>query len=560
MKNPFEAEAATPETLHTCTSSTAHEDVDVDVDVDDENLMPAKQLEFLLTPDEWYALGERVAYDLQANKITTDQATSIEDTSSSSVVKVFRRVVKEDNNQDEDDDDEEEEDLQRWMTFLPSDPEGSFAFQAVEQALSLSTSTCTSTSATRSTRQKKEKETQEHKGRCDTESTEASLDSQNLIHVHGCVGVEGEETMMSSSDHALPLPRLYLDYVGMGDSDSIHTTSSHHHHHQPSLTKQRADLVEALWEEQGIKRTVVVSAGESSSLVIMELLQRQRNRLAAGSPFPKLLHVLSLNGRYVAKTRQINQLPTVTQLLRSDRMGPKLAHKAQRSDFTIAHCLGPHLRGCSAKNKQLKKQIYSVVRRHNGTSSQLLDMARIVDDHLDRQHRYRWHLPHLLKVFAVDQGITFHLATTNSKKASQQIQLVQRQLDDYELTDIPHVRYDKFEAASTTAFLFDTSAVEGFVTAIRQLQQADIPMSYNAIRKNKCAHDDGQLILWRRSFGEDEFDELDEEPHDNDSYLDDDDHDHDEDDHLATQSLDTRLETEIVFDNSEMDDDEFDLF
>lgn len=466
----------------------------------------------LTTADDWYALGVRLCYDQHQKKIITEEEKKEESEEEPNHLQVFHRVARPSSCNGETD---------RWVTFLPNNPEGSYGFHIVEDALSCGLR-------------------QGGKSRSYTDNTEASMAS----------AAETQHESTSSTPSAIeapcPLPRLYLDYLGVGDSDTPLPSPP-----GSSSTKQRADLVEALWAHLNITRTVVVSAGDSS-LVVMELLQRQRQRLAAGSPFPKILHVLSLNGRYVAKTRHSSQLATITQLLRSDRVGPSLAAKAQKSEFTLSQCLAPYLKSSS---RSVRKQVAHIVRRHDGAAS-LVDMARTVDDHLDDKNRYRWHLPHLLKVFTLDQGITFNLAT-NTRIGERQVKLVHQQLQDYCLDDCPVIQYRDYcgRAGSTSSFLLDSSLeeLEPFIVDIYQLASQQIPLS------------DNSRMLHRL---ESSFDFHGEEAEDGEDSW----HPNEVEDpsaieeHLAQAkddgpSLDTRLHTEIVFDASEIpDDDDWELF
>jgi pimeloyl-ACP methyl ester carboxylesterase len=68
-------------------------------------------------------------------------------------------------------------------------------------------------------------------------------------------------------------PRLYVEYLGQGDSDKPA------HYRYSSV--ERADLVEAQWRAHGIRHTMVVSF-DYSSLALLELLRRQQERDAAG--------------------------------------------------------------------------------------------------------------------------------------------------------------------------------------------------------------------------------------------------------------------------------------
>lgn len=70
-----------------------------------------------------------------------------------------------------------------------------------------------------------------------------------------------------------PGPRLYIEYLGQGDSD------------KPARYRyssvERADLIQAQWRAHGVRRTMVV-AFDYSSLALMELLRRQQQRETAG--------------------------------------------------------------------------------------------------------------------------------------------------------------------------------------------------------------------------------------------------------------------------------------
>ena len=72
---------------------------------------------------------------------------------------------------------------------------------------------------------------------------------------------------------AQPAPRLYIEYLGQGDSDKPA-------HYEYSST-ERADLIQAQWRAHGVRHTMVVSF-DYSSLALLELLRRQQERDAAG--------------------------------------------------------------------------------------------------------------------------------------------------------------------------------------------------------------------------------------------------------------------------------------
>lgn len=85
-----------------------------------------------------------------------------------------------------------------------------------------------------------------------------------------------------------PIPRLYIEYVGQGDSDKPKD------YRYSSM--ERADLVEAQWRAHGIRRTMVVSF-DYSSLALLELLRRRQERDAAGEDAGATIDaVLIVNG------------------------------------------------------------------------------------------------------------------------------------------------------------------------------------------------------------------------------------------------------------------------
>jgi pimeloyl-ACP methyl ester carboxylesterase len=73
--------------------------------------------------------------------------------------------------------------------------------------------------------------------------------------------------------NATEMPKLFLDYVGMGDSDKPQDYAY--------STAERADLVEAIWRDQSVQSTTLV-AFDFSSLVVLELLRRRLERSERG--------------------------------------------------------------------------------------------------------------------------------------------------------------------------------------------------------------------------------------------------------------------------------------
>ena len=85
------------------------------------------------------------------------------------------------------------------------------------------------------------------------------------------------------------MPKLFLDYAGMGDSDKPKDYAY--------STAERTDLVEAIWRKFGVQSTTLV-AFDFSSLVILEHLRRRMERLERGEVAggPHIRGVFIFNG------------------------------------------------------------------------------------------------------------------------------------------------------------------------------------------------------------------------------------------------------------------------
>jgi pimeloyl-ACP methyl ester carboxylesterase len=85
------------------------------------------------------------------------------------------------------------------------------------------------------------------------------------------------------------MPKLFLDYVGMGDSDKPKDYAY--------STAERTDLLEAVWRDLGVQSTTLV-AFDFSSLVVLEHLRRRLDRTAQGKPpgGPEIRGVFIFNG------------------------------------------------------------------------------------------------------------------------------------------------------------------------------------------------------------------------------------------------------------------------
>src|SRR6266478_1792751 len=89
--------------------------------------------------------------------------------------------------------------------------------------------------------------------------------------------------------NAAKMPKLFLDYVGMGDSDKPKDYAY--------STAERTDLVEAIWRDLSVQSTTLV-AFDFSSLVVLEHLRRRLERTERGEPVggPDIRGVFIFNG------------------------------------------------------------------------------------------------------------------------------------------------------------------------------------------------------------------------------------------------------------------------
>ena len=89
--------------------------------------------------------------------------------------------------------------------------------------------------------------------------------------------------------NAAEMPKLFVEYVGMGDSDKPKD--------YVYATAERTDLVEAIWRDFGVQSTTLV-AFDFSSLVVLEHLRRRLERFERGEPAggPQIRGVFVFNG------------------------------------------------------------------------------------------------------------------------------------------------------------------------------------------------------------------------------------------------------------------------
>lgn len=190
------------------------------------------------------------------------------------------------------------------------------------------------------------------------------------------------------------LPNIYVEYVGQGDSDKPSEYSYG--------TMERADLVEALWEAAGILSTFVVTF-DYSSLVVLELLSRQEERVSQGMDSgTKIEGVLMANGGYFADAHS-HPLMT-TPALRSP-LGGIVTWFGQRSRLISKQLL----KSMFSKEYRLTSaefnEIYDAISRRNGFPF-LSRAAGFVAEHRAK-YSERWDLRRLY--LALQGSVSFHV-------------------------------------------------------------------------------------------------------------------------------------------------------
>ncbi len=193
-----------------------------------------------------------------------------------------------------------------------------------------------------------------------------------------------------------PAPRLYIEYLGQGDSD------------KPARYRyssmERADLVEAQWRAHGVRRTMVV-AFDYSSLSLLELLRRQQERDAAGeAPGATIDAVFIVNGGLFA---DCHSHPWDTTPMLGTAVG------------RVAMWFGQHVPGVmetTLRNAKLFSSSYEVsdaeladlsdaIRRRGGAAF-MHRAAGFVDEH--RRNAERWDLAAIVR--ELRDNVAFHVA------------------------------------------------------------------------------------------------------------------------------------------------------
>ena len=187
-------------------------------------------------------------------------------------------------------------------------------------------------------------------------------------------------------------PKLFVEFVGQGDSDKPTD--------YPYGSMERADLVEALWQAEGIKSTFVVTF-DYSSLVALELLSRRLERDDDDSR-TRIEGVLMINGGLFADG---HSHPLMTTPMLTSPLGPPVTWMAQRSRFFLKQILMSMFSKEYRVTSEELNEIAETISRRNGAHF-LSTAAGFRNEHQTR-YAERWDLRRLF--LALRDSVSFHI-------------------------------------------------------------------------------------------------------------------------------------------------------
>ena len=214
------------------------------------------------------------------------------------------------------------------------------------------------------------------------------------------------------------VPKIFVEYVGQGDSDKPAD--------YPYGTMERADLVESLWQTQGITSTFVVTF-DYSSIVALELLSRQQERLdSCSKPVARITRVLLVNGGLFADA---HSHPWHTTPLLKTPIGKMGTWVAQRSRFVFNQMVKVLWSKEYNVTSEELAELYEAISRRNGAAF-MSNGAGFVDEH--KANADRWDLRRVF--LASRESVAFHIVGSYGDPFERkQIVKAQERLGEYGL-------------------------------------------------------------------------------------------------------------------------------
>jgi pimeloyl-ACP methyl ester carboxylesterase len=182
-------------------------------------------------------------------------------------------------------------------------------------------------------------------------------------------GSFGWAKVLQHLPNAAEMPKLFVEYVGMGDSDKPKDYAY--------ATAERTDLLEAIWHHLAVKSTTLV-AFDFSSLVVLEHLRRRLERAERGERAggPDIRGVLIFNGGLF--TDGHSHPWYTTPILR--RL-PMRARRRLGRNFTLSKMMagGMWSKGYQVTDAEIR-ELFNAINRHDG-GFYLAAAAGFVADH-----------------------------------------------------------------------------------------------------------------------------------------------------------------------------------
>ncbi len=176
--------------------------------------------------------------------------------------------------------------------------------------------------------------------------------------------------------NAADMPKLFVEYLGMGDSDKPKRYRY--------STAERTDLAEALWRDLGVKSTTLV-AFDFSSLVVLEHLRRRLERAERGEPAggPEIRGVFIFNGGLFTDGHSHPWFTTPVLSLPGGGVAPWLAKRSLFVFKQLAAVMWS--KGYRVQDDEVR-HLYEAMNRHDGLSY-LSRAAGFVADHKAERDR-----------------------------------------------------------------------------------------------------------------------------------------------------------------------------
>ena len=188
-------------------------------------------------------------------------------------------------------------------------------------------------------------------------------------------------------------PRLFVEYVGHGDSDKPDDYAYG--------TMERADLVEAFWRAEGIKSTFIVGF-DYSSIVALELLSRQQDRRERGAnQGTNIEGVLLINGGLFVDA---HTHPWFTTPVLKSPLGGLVTSLAQHSMFAFGELMKSLWSKDYVVTREEIGELYAAIGRRNGVYA-LSKSADFVDQH--KRNSQRWDFGRIFHAFR--DSVSFHI-------------------------------------------------------------------------------------------------------------------------------------------------------